>query len=36
LVFADGTVWNSAAMLAHATGLTLVGNTRNNELEGAC
>ena len=34
LVFADGTVWNSAAMLAHATGLTLVGNTRNNELEG--
>ena len=35
LVFGDGTVWDSAAMLAHATGLTLVGNTQNNELEGS-
>lgn len=35
LVFADGTLWDSVAMLAHATGLTLVGNTQNNELEGS-
>jgi Ca2+-binding RTX toxin-like protein len=35
VVFADGTVWDAAAIMSRATGLTLVGTFRNNELDGS-